>query len=75
MPKEIVRTGDAPAFPMYSQAVKAAGLIFVSGQGPYDPATVPATPPWTCRCSAEHLSRRGGFRRTGTSADGVAGIG
>jgi 2-iminobutanoate/2-iminopropanoate deaminase len=24
---------------MYSQAVKAAGLVFVSGQGPYDPAT------------------------------------
>jgi 2-iminobutanoate/2-iminopropanoate deaminase len=24
---------------MYSQATKAAGLVFVSGQGPYDPAT------------------------------------
>jgi 2-iminobutanoate/2-iminopropanoate deaminase len=24
---------------MYSQAVRAAGLVFVSGTGPYDPAT------------------------------------
>jgi 2-iminobutanoate/2-iminopropanoate deaminase len=40
MPREIVRTTDAPAPPAsYSQAVKAAGLVFVSGQGPFDPAT------------------------------------
>jgi 2-iminobutanoate/2-iminopropanoate deaminase len=44
MSKEIVNTPDAPgsaaygSFP-YSQAVKAAGLVFVSGQGPFDPAT------------------------------------
>jgi 2-iminobutanoate/2-iminopropanoate deaminase len=42
--REIVNTPDAPGsasygrFP-YSQAVKAAGLMFVSGQGPFDPAT------------------------------------
>jgi 2-iminobutanoate/2-iminopropanoate deaminase len=41
---EIVNTPDAPggaaygSFP-YSQAVKAGGLIFVSGQGPFDPAS------------------------------------
>jgi 2-iminobutanoate/2-iminopropanoate deaminase len=40
MPREIIRTNDAPAPPAtYSQAVKAAGLVFVSGTGPYDPAT------------------------------------
>jgi 2-iminobutanoate/2-iminopropanoate deaminase len=39
MTREIIRTGNAPGFPMYSQAVKAAGLVFVSGQGPYDPAS------------------------------------
>ena len=39
MTKEIIRTDDAPAPPAYSQAVKAAGLVFVSGQGPFDPAT------------------------------------
>jgi 2-iminobutanoate/2-iminopropanoate deaminase len=40
MPREIIRTSDAPAPPpTYSQAVKAAGLVFVSGTGPYDPAT------------------------------------
>ena len=44
MSKEIVNTPDAPgsasygSFP-YSQAVKAAGLVFVSGQGPFEPAT------------------------------------
>lgn len=44
MSREIVNTPDAPgsaaygSFP-YSQAVKAAGLVFVSGQGPFDPRT------------------------------------
>ena len=44
MPREIINTPDAPgsassgSFP-YSQGVKAAGLVFVSGQGPFDPAT------------------------------------
>ena len=38
MPREIIYTSDAPnPPPAYSQAVKAAGLIFVSGTGPYDP--------------------------------------
>jgi len=38
--KEIVHTDQAPkSFAGYSQAVKAAGLVFVSGQGPMDPAT------------------------------------
>lgn len=40
MPKQIIHTDDAPKAPAaYSQAVKAAGLVFVSGQGPFDPAT------------------------------------
>ena len=39
MPRNIVSTPDAPTSPVYSQAVKAAGLIFVSGTGPTDPAT------------------------------------
>jgi 2-iminobutanoate/2-iminopropanoate deaminase len=44
MPREIVNTPDAPGSATYgsfsySQAVKAAGLVFVSGQGPFDPAT------------------------------------
>jgi 2-iminobutanoate/2-iminopropanoate deaminase len=37
---EIIRTANAPAPPpTYSQAVRAAGLVFVSGTGPYDPVT------------------------------------
>ena len=40
MAKEIVSTGDAPGgLAGYSQAVKANGLVFVSGQGPFDPTT------------------------------------
>jgi 2-iminobutanoate/2-iminopropanoate deaminase len=39
MPKQIVHTDNAPTSPAYSQAVKAPGLIFVSGQGPLDPTT------------------------------------
>jgi 2-iminobutanoate/2-iminopropanoate deaminase len=40
MAKLIVRTDQAPE-PLagYSQAVTAGGLIFVSGQGPFDPQT------------------------------------
>jgi len=40
MPRQIVFTpkaGEPP--PTYSQAVKAAGLVFVSGTAPTDPAT------------------------------------
>ena len=40
MARDIIRTPNAPAPPAaYSQAVRAAGLVFVSGTGPYDPAT------------------------------------
>ena len=40
MPREIIRTTNAPAPPAtYSQAVKAAGLVFVSGTGPFDPTS------------------------------------
>lgn len=40
MSKQIIRTESAPV-PLagYSQAVKAAGLIFVAGQPPLDPKT------------------------------------
>lgn len=44
MSREIINTPDAPGSATYgsfsySQAIKAAGLVFVSGQGPFDPAT------------------------------------
>jgi 2-iminobutanoate/2-iminopropanoate deaminase len=40
MPREIVFTPKAAKPPAtYSQAVKAAGLVFVSGTAPHDPAT------------------------------------
>jgi 2-iminobutanoate/2-iminopropanoate deaminase len=37
--RELVQSDDAPQNSAYSQAIKAGGLIFVSGQGPFDPAT------------------------------------
>ena len=39
MARDIIRTGDAPSSSIFSQAVRAGGLIFVSGQAPIDPAT------------------------------------
>lgn len=39
MAKEIVQTDRAPSSVHYSQAVRAAGLVFVAGQGPFDPDT------------------------------------
>ncbi len=40
MPKEIVTTDRAPrSLAGYSQAVKANGFVFVSGQGPFHPET------------------------------------
>lgn len=39
MAKQIIHSDQAPkSLAGYSQAVKAAGLIFVSGQGPFDTA-------------------------------------
>jgi 2-iminobutanoate/2-iminopropanoate deaminase len=40
MARQIIATSNAPKPPpTYSQAVKANGFIFVSGTGPYDPAS------------------------------------
>ncbi len=40
MSRQIIRTNKAPTSPpSYSQGVRAAGLVFVSGQGPFDPAS------------------------------------
>jgi 2-iminobutanoate/2-iminopropanoate deaminase len=40
MPRDIVYTPEASSPPpTYSQAVRAAGLVFVSGTAPTDPAT------------------------------------
>ncbi len=39
MARDCVKTDAAPKSAFYSQAVKAAGLVFVSGQGAFDPVT------------------------------------
>lgn len=37
--KTVIFTEEAPASAVYSQAIKSNGLVFVSGQGPFDPKT------------------------------------
>jgi 2-iminobutanoate/2-iminopropanoate deaminase len=39
MARDIIRTSNAPLSTTYSQAVRAAGFVFVSGTGPQDPVT------------------------------------
>ena len=39
MTHETIHAEGAPTNAHYAQAVKAAGLVFVSGQGPFDPTT------------------------------------
>lgn len=39
MTKQIIQTDKAPKSAAYSQGVKAVGLVFVAGQGPFDPIT------------------------------------
>lgn len=40
MAKDLIETDDAPAgLAGYSQAIRANGFVFVSGQGPFDPVT------------------------------------
>jgi 2-iminobutanoate/2-iminopropanoate deaminase len=60
MSREIIYTPKAPKPPpAYSQAVKAGGLIFVSGTGPQDPASgqiVGATVQEQCRQCLTNIS-------------------
>ena len=39
MTRRIIKTDAAPISPSYSQAVVSSGLVFVAGQGPFDPKT------------------------------------
>lgn len=58
-PREVVRADGAPeAIGPYSQAIKAGGLLFCSGQIPLDPATgdlVGTTPAEQARRCLENL--------------------
>jgi 2-iminobutanoate/2-iminopropanoate deaminase len=39
MPRQTIRNANAPASPLFSQAVRAGNLVFVSGTAGVDPAT------------------------------------
>lgn len=39
MPRQFIRDANAPASPLFSQAVKVGSLIFISGTAGIDPAT------------------------------------
>jgi 2-iminobutanoate/2-iminopropanoate deaminase len=60
MSRKIISTTKAPKAPAtYSQAVRAGGLIFVSGTGPFDPASgqvVGATVQEQCRQCLANIS-------------------
>lgn len=74
MDRTIVCTPDAPKPPpTYSQAVKAGGLVFVSGTTPLDPATgaiVGDTIQEQVRQSLENVSAV--LRAAGSSLDRIA---
>lgn len=61
MSRTIISTQAAPAAPpSYSQAVKAAGLVFVSGTAPIDPSTGelvkgPVQARWPSACETSPL--------------------
>ena len=73
MTREIIQTPNAASPPpTYSQAVKAAGLVFVSGTGPYDPVTgkiVGDTIQGQTRQCLENISAI--LKAAGTSLEGV----
>src|SRR5205814_3424044 len=71
MPRQIIRTHTAPTSPpTYSQGVRAAGVVFVSGHGPFDsrPARSSAAPSRNRRddalpsCRPRCTSQRGRVR-------------
>jgi 2-iminobutanoate/2-iminopropanoate deaminase len=39
MPRQFIRNANAPASPLFSQAVRVGNLIFISGTAGLDPAT------------------------------------
>lgn len=39
MPRQFIRNANAPASPLFSQAVRVGNLIFISGTAGIDPAT------------------------------------
>ena len=73
MARHIVATPNAPKPPpTYSQAVKANGLVFVSGTGPYDPrsgAVVGATIQEQCRQCLTNIAAI--LEAAGSSLDNV----
>src|SRR5690606_16740929 len=77
MPRQPVRTADAPAaIGPYSQATRCGGTVFVSGQIPLDPATgelVPGDIAAQARRAFDNL--RAVCQAAGGSLDDVARVG
>ena len=77
MPRQPVRTADAPAaIGPYSQATRCGGTVFLSGQIPLDPATgepVPGDLAAQARRSFDNL--RAVCQAAGGSLDDVARVG
>ncbi len=73
MNKEIVSTDNAPgAIGPYSQAIKAGGMVFCSGQIPIDPATGNFVSDVVSEQTEQVLKNLGEvLKAAGTSLDGV----
>ena len=71
--KEIISTDNAPgAIGPYSQAIKAAGMVFCSGQIPIDPATGDFVSAVVSEQTEQVLKNLGEvLRAAGTSLDNV----
>jgi 2-iminobutanoate/2-iminopropanoate deaminase len=74
MTRTIVRTTEAPpAPPTYSQAVKACGLVFVSGTGPYELGTGKITGETIQEQTRQCLTNIGAIlKEAGSSLDNIA---
>ncbi len=75
MPREVVRTPDAPQSPYYSQAVRAGGVIYVSGTIGTDPATGQLAGPTVGDQARQALANcRAVLRAAGAELDDVVDV-
>ena len=74
--REIVSTSDAPSSPLYSQAVKAGGLVFVSGMTGSDVTTGTLAGPTIQEQTRQALANcRAVLLAAGTTWDDIVEVG
>jgi reactive intermediate/imine deaminase len=74
--REVVATPDAPASPLYSQAVKAGAHVYVSGMAAIDATTGALAGPTIKEQTKQSLTNCGAVLRTaGATLDDVVEVG